>query len=451
MPYDFSLDKRPKLKISDVIIGSDRARKDFSHLFDVKTSIESIGLLQPIGVQRIDFTTKWQLIFGETRLKAAMMIPAMNGEIAYTEHIDRNDLQMKEMELEENLKRANLTWSEQAFNNLQIDQLKRKLYGDQTKENPEGWSHKKTADISGVHRTSIVQQIGIARKMLERPELRKRVENLPMPVAVRVIKQIEDAERSERLVASGELQLTSELFHNNALDFLLLQAPDSISLILTDPPFGMETIESRKGDSFVTDAGKSSSYLAQLKPSDNSTLPFVLSLLESVLPECFRVLKPGSHFYMFFDGEMLGEIKSLVTKSGFTISWPILIWDKGRSTTIFRGSNYLSCYESILFAWKPPEPRRLQSSSSAILKFSPLHAVKKTHIFEKPLDLLCDLIKRSTNHGDLVCDPFAGSASTLDAARQCGRRAIGCELDRENFIKAQARLLASTYIPSTTK
>ncbi len=446
MTYDFSKDLRPKVKIKDIVVGSDRARKDFSHLFDVKNSIEQIGLLQPIGLQKIPDTNppKWSLIFGETRLKASMMIPSMNGEIAYTEHIERSDLEKKEMELEENLKRANLTWTEQALNNLQIDHLKRKIHGDQTAQNPEGWSHKKTAEISGLTRASITQQIGLAKKMIERPDIKKRIENLPMPVAFRVMKQIEESERSERLVKSGEIQLTSELSHNNALDFLRKQPDSSIDLILTDPPFGMQTLEDRKGDTFVsTSSGSSSSFMGQMKTNDNSTSSEVFSLLDSILPEIFRVLKPGCHFYIFFDGEMLGELKQLIVKSSLTISWPCLIWDKQRTTTIFRGSNYLSCYESILFGFKGPEPRRLQSSSSAILKFPALHSVKKTHIFEKPLDLLCDLIKRSTNHGDLVCDPFAGSASTLDAARQCGRRAIGCEIDRENFIKAQGRLLAA--------
>jgi site-specific DNA-methyltransferase (adenine-specific) len=62
------------------------------------------------------------------------------------------------------------------------------------------------------------------------------------------------------------------------------------------------------------------------------------------------------------------------------------------------------------------------------------------HPTEKPLGILDPLIRYACPEGGLVVDPFAGSGSTLDAARQSGRRAIGIEA-HEPYAEAAARRL----------
>jgi len=51
------------------------------------------------------------------------------------------------------------------------------------------------------------------------------------------------------------------------------------------------------------------------------------------------------------------------------------------------------------------------------------------HPCEKPQAMLRHMIETSSRPGDLILDAFAGSGSTLDAARQTGRRAVGIEQD----------------------
>jgi site-specific DNA-methyltransferase (adenine-specific) len=62
------------------------------------------------------------------------------------------------------------------------------------------------------------------------------------------------------------------------------------------------------------------------------------------------------------------------------------------------------------------------------------------HPTQKPVEVLRDLIEYACPPGGLVVDPFAGSGSTLDAARQSGRRAIGIER-HEPYAEAAARRL----------
>lgn len=57
----------------------------------------------------------------------------------------------------------------------------------------------------------------------------------------------------------------------------------------------------------------------------------------------------------------------------------------------------------------------------------------------KPLDLMRCVVRDYSRPGDVVCDPCAGGATTLLAAQMEGRRAIGSEMDKSTFVKAQAR------------
>ena len=59
---------------------------------------------------------------------------------------------------------------------------------------------------------------------------------------------------------------------------------------------------------------------------------------------------------------------------------------------------------------------------------------KKIHPTQKPVALLKKMISIFTDQGDVVIDPMAGSASTLIAAQDLGRKAYGFEIKKE-FVK----------------
>jgi site-specific DNA-methyltransferase (adenine-specific) len=57
-----------------------------------------------------------------------------------------------------------------------------------------------------------------------------------------------------------------------------------------------------------------------------------------------------------------------------------------------------------------------------------VQAYEGKHECEKPLDMMKHIIETSTLPDGMVLDTFAGSGATLDAARQLGRKFIGCDM-----------------------
>ena len=51
------------------------------------------------------------------------------------------------------------------------------------------------------------------------------------------------------------------------------------------------------------------------------------------------------------------------------------------------------------------------------------------HTIQKPKKLIERLVKASSNMGDLVLDPFAGTGTTLVVCEELGRNYIGIELN----------------------
>src|SRR5258708_6585062 len=65
------------------------------------------------------------------------------------------------------------------------------------------------------------------------------------------------------------------------------------------------------------------------------------------------------------------------------------------------------------------------------------------HPTQKPVALLERIIKASSNPGDLVLDPFAGTFTTCFVAKELGRRSIGIEIE-EAYVKVGLRRLNIT-------
>ncbi len=109
-----------------------------------------------------------------------------------------------------------------------------------------------------------------------------------------------------------------------------------------------------------------------------------------------------------------------------------LVWDKQR---IGLGAPWRWTHEMIYLrgVWE-----NVPGLSSILRHSAEPNMRDRHHPHEKPIPLMLDLLRGFQS--SVVCDPFCGSGSTLRAAKDLNRRAIGIEID-ERYCEIAARRL----------
>lgn len=77
--------------------------------------------------------------------------------------------------------------------------------------------------------------------------------------------------------------------------------------------------------------------------------------------------------------------------------------------------------------------------------FTAKGSTRPDHPCPKPEKLMLELVQQFTDPNDLILDPYAGSGTTLFAAKRLGRRAIGCEID-ERYAEVTAKRLQQSAL-----
>ena len=140
-----------------------------------------------------------------------------------------------------------------------------------------------------------------------------------------------------------------------------------------------------------------------------------------------------------------------------TATRQVLIWDKsqGNGTGAMVWSPWGMSHEEIyvLGEWPAVRPGgrwreggnpARESGVLRVLNYNTQASARPDHPTPKPTALMERLIEKCPPGA--IADPFAGSGSTLVAARNLGRRAIGVEIE-ERYCEIAARRLAQQPLP----
>ena len=225
---------------------------------------------------------------------------------------------------------------------------------------------------------------------------------------------------------------------SDAFDLLRSLAPESVDLVVTDPPYESLQIHRARG----TTTRLTTNWFATVP---NERLP-------ELLREVYRALKPDRHFYLFCDEVTADVIKQQQNvggprlpngarrcSCGFTY-WKEILWAKttldGAKIRGGTGYHYRAASERILFFEKGK--RALNDLGIPDVLMAPRAGVPGPAV--KPAGILRTLIAQSTQAGELVVDPFCGSGVAGVEARKLERRFLLGDIDLAYLDPSLAKL-----------
>ncbi len=259
------------------------------------------------------------------------------------------------------------------------------------------------------------------------------------------------------------------LQNTNALTFMEQLEPESVHLIVTDPPYiiskdsGMDkqyNLVQEVGDGYTKSEadwliykesqgiqgdekkenymrygsiyGKKYAVKTQYGEWDSD---FTMQELELIIEQYYRKLIKGGTLIMFFDLWKIGELKTIMEKYKFK-QIRFIEWIKTNPQPLNSKTNYLTnCREIALLGVKGGKPTFNSSYDNAIYNYPLQGGVNRFHPTQKSLPLFEELIRKHSNENDVVMDTFLGGGTTAIACKNTNRTFKGCEISKEYYDK----------------
>lgn len=230
------------------------------------------------------------------------------------------------------------------------------------------------------------------------------------------------------------------IYHGDCLD--VLPTLSNVDLFFTSPPYNLGTTTG--GGMHNGSLGARDLAGGYGECTDSMTPGQYDEWQKNVVEAMWRCLSPsGAIAYNHKPRVQAGNLM-LPTDYG-PRRWlrQIIVWDGGAGIN-FSESFFLPKSEWIVL-WAKPEWRLTSKQEAAhgdVWRIPP--ESDQRHPAPFPLKLAKRLIAATT--AQLVCDPFAGSGTTLRAAKDLGRRAIGIEIE-ERYCEIAAKRCAQEVLP----
>jgi site-specific DNA-methyltransferase (adenine-specific) len=433
------------LKLSDIKVGF-RFREDLGDISELADKIRATKGLKFnfIVVEETlnEGTLEYHLLAGGRRFKAYELLSSGSEEVWKGQEYTAEDLEryasipctiLKDLtpedrlkiEFIENMSRKDFTWQEAAALVKEFHTQKGVTFGKATTgRGKTGWSIRDTAEELGLFPSQVVDYLKLADGLVISSSLGEIKQKSK---ALTKLKRQKIVDVANLLDIEGYSHADIKVVCADSREYLLSVPNDSVDLIITDPPWGInfESISSdARTDGYV-------SYDDKFDPLEN---------LE-ILTLCYQKLRPNCPLYMFYSAfpEKIIEGIELLKLAGFEVERVPLIWYKKHVLSHMSAeTRHMVNYEPLLYAWKGERPF-FNRPSRNVFEHQVAY-LNRIHSAEKSESLLSELIELHTQQGDMVMDPFGGSCKVADACKKLLRRCLVIERESDVVKMACMRL-----------
>ena len=209
------------------------------------------------------------------------------------------------------------------------------------------------------------------------------------------------------------------IYHGRSEKLLPMIAP--ANLVLTDVPYG--------------EVNRESSGLRELDKGDADETSMTPEEIAAML-----LPKTTGSIYIWCGTEQISGLRAAMVRAG--MSTRACVWEKSNPSPMNGQYPWLSALELCAYGKLPKAT--YNGMCLAPVWRGPV-AESNGHPTPKPEWLMQKLILASTNPGDTILDPFCGSGTTLRAAKDLGRLAIGIEAN-ETYCRLAARRMTQEVL-----
>lgn len=431
-------DDYARVRCQDIIINRENRQRKTIDTKGLKDSIAARGVLQPIIVTR-----DLLLMAGERRLTASLELGLETIPCRFFEDLSQSEAMI--VELEENLKRSDLSWQDTAVAIQRLHDLY--LESDPT------WTHTKTGQVLSLDHSGISRYLRVAND-ISNPNISK----LPtLETAYNILKRADERRAGDALseimstshsvipaapaqVTEGGTFLEGEppapvapaspfsslpILHTAFAPFCSTFSSQPFNFIHCDFPYGVNVFDGAWGGVERTE-------------HYSDTKDVYLELIEVLASNLDKISSHSCHFMFWFSMEHYEETFQLFRKLLPDVVWNKfpLIWTKSDNVGIVpdpkRGPRRV--YETCLMGIRGDRPivRPIANTYSCPTD-------KRYHPSTKPEPMLRHFMQMFVDNGTRMLDPTCGGGSALRAATTLGAESVlGLEMDETHYNNACA-------------
>lgn len=385
---------------SSVIVDRDnRQRRDLDDLEELKVSIRNIGQINPITI-----TKDYVLVAGERRLTAIRELGLDQVAVQFVEDLDETSYTL--IELEENIKRTDLTWQDQCNAVTKFNNLQRSM-------NPE-WTQAMTANALGLSPATVTRYLAVDQAVKANPELAKnaRIDTVYNTIERQKARELDVLFMTEQATEEQKASRAEvPLVNADYFEWVESYSGQPFNLLHCDFPYGINF-----------DKAKANNAVNKERYSDS--LADFVALLES-LPRA--PVAESAHIIFWFSMRHYALSITKLREQGWTVDPIPYIWYKSDNKGILadpeRGLRNI--YETALIGHRGG--RKLVRSTSNV---AAVPRGEVMHSSTKSKDMLRKLLPAFVDHTTHMLDPTCGSGNAIAIGKELGAaRVLGLERD----------------------